>query len=360
MRWMTYYRDLSDYRYFSEFAHPGTKNIGWLAAGHEFERAEPADHVLDRLWRFCKISVAQSRGIHECEFSSNEDSCKAEHHGERRLLGTSEIRVFSSEGEIYAAPTLIYHYVSVHKYSPPDEFIRALIEGPAPPDQVYFERLEDLQLEWNETSVVTDELYYNEYEAVRALAALTEKSRIAFSAACAERLLPSYQEFCQSSSRDDRVLPAILESIWNHLLGDELEAEQIRTTLTRCMALAPRQGNEPWRPEHSRADDAVSAATHTLLTIECGEAKEATWASRRAYEAVCHHVMHRLGIEDREQVLNHPVVQAELVRQRRDIDDLRQATQISNNLIIQLRDRARADASIFFTSVSQTHTEPTS
>lgn len=150
---MTYYKDLSEYGYHDGmFYRPGTRNVGWLGLGHEFEQAEPSDEILDRLWSFCKISVAQMRGIHECEFC-RDDSYYAERKGEALLLGSSEIRVFSYGGEIYAAPTLIYHYVRSHNYRPPDEFIRALREGPAPESQEYFDRLKELGLEWNRTSV---------------------------------------------------------------------------------------------------------------------------------------------------------------------------------------------------------------
>jgi hypothetical protein len=150
---MTYYVDLSDYTYHcAAFYRPGTKNVGWLASGHKFEKAEPTEAILNELWNFCKVSVAQMRGIHECEFCSDEHSYYAERNGEHLLLGTSEIRVFPKQGAIYAAPTLIYHYVMAHKYKPPDEFVRALVEGPAPPNQEYFDRLRELGLEWNWTS----------------------------------------------------------------------------------------------------------------------------------------------------------------------------------------------------------------
>ena|SRR5579862_188258 len=149
---MTYYKDLSEYSYHGgAFYRPGTRNVGWLELGHEFEQAEPSDETLDKLWNFCKISVAQMRGIHECEFC-RDDSYYAERNGETLLLGASEIRVFSRDGEIYAAPTLIYHYVKSHNYRPPDEFIQALKEGPAPESQEYFDRLKALSLEWNRTS----------------------------------------------------------------------------------------------------------------------------------------------------------------------------------------------------------------
>lgn len=149
---MTYYPDLTDYGYHDAFSRPGTKNVGWLGAGHEFDTAEPKEELLSRLWGFCKISVAQTRGIHGCEFCLDRSSYFAERNGERLLLGSAEIRVFSKGDRLYAAPTLIYHYVKAHKYKPPDEFLRALIDGPAPPSEEYFDQLLELTLEWRNTS----------------------------------------------------------------------------------------------------------------------------------------------------------------------------------------------------------------
>ena len=149
---MTYYKDLSEYSYHrGAFHRPGTLNVGWLGFGYEFEQEELSDQILDKLWNFCKISVAQMRGMHDCEFC-RDDSFYAVRKGEPLLLGTSEIRVFSRHGEIFAAPTLIYHYVKSHNYRPPDEFIRALEEGPAPESSEYFDRLKELGLDWSRTS----------------------------------------------------------------------------------------------------------------------------------------------------------------------------------------------------------------
>lgn len=149
---MSHYADLSEYCYHDgRYYAPGTVNIGWLDAGHEFERCTPTDEVLNRLWEFCKVSVAQMRGGHACEFCS-ERSDYPQWGGERLLLGTSEIRVFSRAGAIYAAPTLIFHYMRDHSYRPPDEFVRALIDGPQPQSEEYFKRLGELGLEWSPTS----------------------------------------------------------------------------------------------------------------------------------------------------------------------------------------------------------------
>jgi hypothetical protein len=157
---MAYYEDLTSYEYGGEaFFRPGTKNVGWLATGHQFPRAVPSDVLLGTLWQFCKVSVAQARGFHICEICGEKDACFPTRGGESLMLGTSEIRVFASGGEIFAAPTLIYHYVAQHDYAPPAVFVTSLVSGPAPPQREYFERLEALGLKWNPTSPRTNAVH---------------------------------------------------------------------------------------------------------------------------------------------------------------------------------------------------------
>jgi len=151
---MAYFQDLSEYVYLHRFRRPGTKNIGWLDLTHEFMRATPSDDLLTKIWNFCKISTAQTRGLHSCEVCG--DGKYTDRNGEKLLLGSSEIRVFSEDGTIYAAPTLIYHYISAHNYCPPSEFLAAVNAGPAPPSQAYFDRLRSLDLEHRETSAPSE------------------------------------------------------------------------------------------------------------------------------------------------------------------------------------------------------------
>ena len=150
---MTYFSDLSEYAYGDRtFSRSGTKNVGWLDRGHNFPTKPPSDEVLDLLWTFCSTSVALSRGAHECEFCPSGSSYFSERNGKQLFLGAAEIRVFSEQGEIYAAPTLLYHYVQAHHYDPPEEFAEALRCGPKPPSSEYFECLEKLGLTWSVTS----------------------------------------------------------------------------------------------------------------------------------------------------------------------------------------------------------------
>lgn len=150
---MTYFADLSEYTYGgSQFARRGTRNVGWLGRGHRFPTKQPSDEILDLLWGFCSISVALARGGHNCELCPSGTANFPERNGQKLFLGAAEIRVLSEDGRIYAAPNLIYHYVLVHRYQPPDEFTEALCTGPRPPQPEYFEQLEKLGLKWKATA----------------------------------------------------------------------------------------------------------------------------------------------------------------------------------------------------------------
>jgi hypothetical protein len=148
---MTYFRDLSPYEYGVHWGGvPGAQNVGWLALGHPYETAQPLECDLDLLWSHCQIAIHQTRGMHFCEFCRTrklKDLCVSR-NGEYITLGTSEIRVIGKSGQSYAAPNLIYHYVSKHHYKPPDSFLFALRSGPKPPSDEYFDGLQMWQLAW--------------------------------------------------------------------------------------------------------------------------------------------------------------------------------------------------------------------
>jgi hypothetical protein len=175
---MAYFVDLSFYSY-SAGDQSAAKNVGWLQRGQGFDTAEPSEETLDSLWSFCSVSVNQTRGIHQCDLCAAPQAVYAARNGFKLLLGSSEIRVFSKEPgarsllnainsiessglillrrstvpiSIYAAPSLLYHYVEAHQYKPPDEFLRALSDGPRPPDRDYFEQLNKLDLAWKRAS----------------------------------------------------------------------------------------------------------------------------------------------------------------------------------------------------------------
>lgn len=129
------YADLSPYRYQPELARPGLLNVGWL--GSRVDRraaAEEAAALATALAPFVAHPVGSMRGFHSCQI----DECAAmESHPDWPALGHFELRVFGPGDVHYACPGLLVHYVSTHRYWPPDDFVAAVRTGPQPGDERY-------------------------------------------------------------------------------------------------------------------------------------------------------------------------------------------------------------------------------
>jgi hypothetical protein len=118
---MSYFPDLSPYGY-SGLALPGTVNIGWLEPPHRFPVGPTGQKFQDRLRLFVRESfVNLTRGFHICPFCPRSDFVAN--------TGSAEIHVAGRSGRVFAAPSLIAHYVADHEYCPPTEFIEAVMVG---------------------------------------------------------------------------------------------------------------------------------------------------------------------------------------------------------------------------------------
>lgn len=133
-----YLRDLSPYPHKKEHQFLSTLSVGWLAKQHPYFQGETSEDFKERLFVFCLNHVRQTRGFHVCEFCTPSPPflVYAQRDDKEVWLGSAEIRVVY-QGNIYAAPDLIYHYVIEHQYRPPDEFIEAVLEGPLPGSPKY-------------------------------------------------------------------------------------------------------------------------------------------------------------------------------------------------------------------------------
>jgi len=125
---MTYFADGSSYNYGSA-SEDGLVCAGWLAEGHAFRQGNVPDGFLDRLaWHCVNQRDRAYRGIHICELCPKDmaDHVSVVCEGKKHLLGGAEITV-ACGSRTYAAPNLILHYVAVHRYQPPDDFVEALM-----------------------------------------------------------------------------------------------------------------------------------------------------------------------------------------------------------------------------------------
>lgn len=131
-----FFPDLEPYKYGVPAALPDVVTVGWLADDHDYPRGEISPRALATLERMLGThSANQMRGFHVCELCGCDPAMITDPTGREILIGSAEIWVPSPDlKRIYAAPNLIHHYVSVHHYRPPDEFLAALSAAHTHPD----------------------------------------------------------------------------------------------------------------------------------------------------------------------------------------------------------------------------------
>ena len=190
-------------------------------------------------------------------------------------------------------------------------------------------------------------IQFNEGQLLERLRQLSSQAQSTFGAACAQRLLPMYSKFAATTGKTD-ALSSILERLWADLIGDRMTGSQLQKSISECQELLPGEDELTWVPEQGSAEDAVAATIYALQCRRDGDAQNAAWAARRAYEAIDEYVvrtedvdLNGSGVED--QVRSHPLIQAELARQRRDLNELR----LGKIQPSQFWERAKHESSIF-------------
>jgi uncharacterized protein YjaG (DUF416 family) len=191
---------------------------------------------------------------------------------------------------------------------------------------------------------------FDEKQLSQRIEQLAREDRAAFAAACAQRLQVAYSKFSTKTGRGNPgALRGILVRLWNDLSGKNVMSDvEIDAEIEACTELIPREDDGPWVMEQAAADDAASALAYSLRCRRTGQAQEAAWAARRAYEAVDHYVINTEHINTNSpgaeaRILSHPLVHAELARQQRDLDELLRRTVTVGSL----RERSGMEAAIF-------------
>lgn len=138
-----YYPDLSPYAYRPKVDLPGAGvkrvdlvlNVGWLDVVEPHVTGPVSAEFRRCLARLLKSPIHLTRGYHGCVFCLVDVQARLEVLNgvtvSRELhklgaLGNGEIAVEGCRGVWYLAPRLILHYVEMHDYRPPGEFVDAL------------------------------------------------------------------------------------------------------------------------------------------------------------------------------------------------------------------------------------------
>lgn len=192
-------------------------------------------------------------------------------------------------------------------------------------------------------------LDFKEPELLEKLEQLAEPLRAAFAAACAQRQQMAYARFFRRTERGNpEALSNILNSLWNDLAGNPLSKKELDRMMAASLELAPNENEGQWVIEQVCAEDAATAVAFALSCRREGSAQDAVWAARRAHASLDQYVHYQENIDTdrpgrRERVLSHPLIQAELARQQRDLNELlaRAVT------LPELRRRAEHEAATF-------------
>ena len=115
---MPFFEDLTPYAYYHPDPDPsGTVNVGWVDWGQPYPEGETSEAFRAKLREVCQTKTRRTNGLYLCSMC----------FGPARPTSSDEIRVKGKGGRVYAAPALIAHYVEVHGYKPPEEFIEAVM-----------------------------------------------------------------------------------------------------------------------------------------------------------------------------------------------------------------------------------------
>ena len=198
-------------------------------------------------------------------------------------------------------------------------------------------------------------LRFSRIDLVKSLDRLPIPRRLIFAATCAERLLPAYfTAWDLTGNGDPEVLARSLVRLWEDIAGEPMTESEVQAIINACMDLVPQDYHEPWFVEQASAEDASVALTYALTCRQSGDSQDAMWSAERAYNALDHFVVNRdnvdlnaLGAEGR--IVSDPLIQAELARQRRDVDELLGvADEDVRQIAARFRDRAKAESKTFF------------
>jgi len=189
---------------------------------------------------------------------------------------------------------------------------------------------------------------FDEAAILRRLRPLAPWARLAFLLSLTERLVPNYVAFSKHHDwGEPEVLQRALDLGWKCLAGQTVERSELEACLARCEEVTPDM--DDFQAGHASAglDAAVCCASVLELLLE-DDAQKVADAASLARDTVDMHVqdlesLPLSGPEMEEKIIQHPLMQRELKRQREDLE-LLEKMERSDSAIAELVRRWRAPA----------------
>jgi uncharacterized protein YjaG (DUF416 family) len=197
---------------------------------------------------------------------------------------------------------------------------------------------------------------FSEAELAKRLARTSPWACVAFAAACAERLFPTYSKYIARAGSDDNdALRRMLDTAWAAAAGmPHPRGAELADLIETCMDLIPNSEEGPPAAELPVAEDFGAAVAYSLRCLESEDPQEAAWAARCAYEAMDNVILQRTHIDlnvsgAEERILANQLIQTELGYQEEDLRTLERAiAEASRSVVALLKSRAAERAHMLF------------
>jgi uncharacterized protein YjaG (DUF416 family) len=184
-----------------------------------------------------------------------------------------------------------------------------------------------------------------------ALAKLLFHQQLAFGAACCERMLPNYETFMREVGWGE-VLPLrhALDVVWAACEGRRPREAELRNHVSEVENRIP--DSEDFTSLHvASAQDAACAICALLDFLLGGDLDRVVSAAQLSTDSVDLIVQERAGMDPQDprleqKILEHPMMQQELVRQRRDLDEAALISVGDRNALGAFRARAASESNL--------------
>jgi hypothetical protein len=191
-----------------------------------------------------------------------------------------------------------------------------------------------------------------------ALSELHERLVGTFAVTCAQRLFPSLVKYFSLRDKPDPALELYEECLavgWSLAVGGGVDRARLGYLLTGSEREAP-ETDASWVAGFPYAQDAAIAICYALRSFGLDGVESAVLSAQTAYivadnVAMRGEVSEIITDEVENRVRNHPAVQNELSRQRRDVEELQLLQENAANwdtAIAACRLRSRVEADVFF------------
>ncbi len=195
------------------------------------------------------------------------------------------------------------------------------------------------------------EAAFDDQRTLEMLSELQVHQQLAFGAACCERMLPNYEAFMQEVGWGDiNPLRRALDAVWEACEERHPSNRELRDLLSQCEKCAPNS-EDITSLYVSSAQDAAFAICALLDFLLNGDLNRIVSVPQMSTDSVDLIVQERENMDPRDplrewNILNHPLMQQELVRQRRDIAEASTIKIGDKAALLTLRSQARRESNL--------------